>query len=70
MYHSYVKGFRRIVYSVYQYHELLDSSNMCMRDWKTIAEDIWVSPNIYMNIYDTVENWFRYELLLHGFVMS
>lgn len=41
--HSNVKGFRRIVYSVYQYSELLDSSNMCIRDWKQIAEDIWVN---------------------------
>lgn len=30
------------MYSVYQYPELLDSSNMSMRDWRSIAEDIWV----------------------------
>ncbi|KAL4105333.1 hypothetical protein QTP88_020578 [Uroleucon formosanum] len=42
-----VKGFRRIVYSVYQYPELLDSSNMCMRDWRSIAEDIWQAYELY-----------------------
>lgn len=46
-----VKGFRRIVYSVYQYPELLDSSNMCMRDWRSIAEDIWV--RLYYDIHET-----------------
>lgn len=46
---SMVKGFRRIVYSVYQYPELLDSSNMCMRDWRSIAEDIWVC--LYYDTY-------------------
>lgn len=50
MSHSYVRGFRRIVYSVYQYFELLDSSNMCMRDWRTIAEDIWVSTKHFIYI--------------------
>lgn len=50
--YSMVKGFRRIVYSVYQYPELLDSSNMCMRDWRSIAEDIWVS--LYYDIYMSI----------------
>jgi len=42
IFYRHVKGLRRIVYSIYQYPELLDSSNMSMRDWRSIAEDIWV----------------------------
>ncbi|VVC29761.1 Hypothetical protein CINCED_3A023419 [Cinara cedri] len=43
----HVKGLRRIVYSVYQYSELLDSSNMSMSDWRSIAEDIWQAYELY-----------------------
>ncbi|XP_050434885.1 L-asparaginase [Adelges cooleyi] len=42
-----VKGFRRIIYSIYQYNELLDSSNMCIKDWRQIAEDIWQAYELY-----------------------
>ncbi|XP_050528963.1 L-asparaginase isoform X2 [Daktulosphaira vitifoliae] len=42
-----VKGFRRIIYSIYQYNELLDSSNMSIKDWKQIAEDIWQAYELY-----------------------
>lgn len=38
-----VPGMKRIVYSIYEYEPLLDSSNMTMEDWAKIANDIRVS---------------------------
>jgi lysophospholipase len=34
---------KRIVYTIYEYEPLLDSSNMTMDDWISIAKDLRVS---------------------------
>ena len=36
----HVPDHRRIIYAIYEYEPLLDSSNMTMDDWITIAKDI------------------------------
>ncbi len=35
-----VPGHRRVIYAIYEYDPLLDSSNMTMDDWITIAKDV------------------------------
>ena len=34
----HVQGHKRVIYTVYEYDPLLDSSNMTMDDWITIAK--------------------------------
>lgn len=34
---------RRVIYTITEYHPLLDSSNMSINEWTRIAEDIQVS---------------------------
>ena len=36
----HVPGHRRVIYSIYEYEPLLDSSNMQMEDWIQIAKDV------------------------------
>ena len=36
----HVHGHRRVIYSIYEYNPLLDSSNMQMEDWIQIAKDV------------------------------
>ena len=40
-----VPNHKRIIYGIYEYEPLLDSSNMTMDDWITIANDIKNSYN-------------------------
>ena len=35
-----VPGHKRVIYTIYEYDPLLDSSNMTMDDWIQIAQDI------------------------------
>ncbi|XP_054264390.1 L-asparaginase [Macrosteles quadrilineatus] len=42
-----VQGMHRIVYSITEYEPLLDSSNMTMADWSTIAYDIHQAYEFY-----------------------
>ena len=35
-----VPGHKRVIYTIYEYDPLLDSSNMTMDDWIQIAKDI------------------------------
>merc|ERR1719376_1397330 len=36
----HVPDHRRVIYAIYEYHPLLDSSNMMMEDWIQISKDI------------------------------
>ena len=38
---------KRIVYTIYEYDPLLDSSNMTMDDWVSIAKDVKVHFHVY-----------------------
>ena len=35
-----VAGYKRVIYTIYEYDPLLDSSNMTMDDWIQIAKDV------------------------------
>lgn len=41
---------RRIVYTIIEYDPLLDSSNMSIKDWVQIADDIKVSKTAFQSM--------------------
>lgn len=39
---------RRVIYTITEYHPLLDSSNMSINEWTRIADDIQVLKYIFL----------------------
>ena len=50
-----IANVKRIAYTIYEWEELMDSSNMTMEDWSHIARDI-----------GEVYNWYDGFVVLHG----
>lgn len=64
----YVAGeSRRIIYTIIEYDPLLDSSNMSIKEWIQIAEDIKVfksTQSVHMSMNETRQSFYvNYYLL-------
>lgn len=51
-------GSKRILYTIYEYEPLLDSSNMTMDDWINIAKDLRVNLFIYRFLFTALSYLF------------
>ena len=58
---------KRILYTIYEYEPLLDSSNMTMDDWINIAKDLRVNHLFSMRTVTRAMNLLIYQCLYPSF---